>query len=57
MPPWFEIAVVILLASMAVSAIDLCFCFENISRNLAVALQLIGKSTDTKTKDGVPTVL
>jgi len=47
MPLWFEIAVAILLACIAVSAIDLCFCCENISRNLAVALQLIGKSAET----------
>ncbi len=43
MPLWFGIAVVVLLACIAVCVIDLCFCFENISRNLAVLVEVIGK--------------
>lgn len=35
MPLWFEIAVVVLLACIAVSVIDLCFQLESINPNFA----------------------
>jgi hypothetical protein len=34
MPLWFEIAVTVILAIIAVSLIDLCFQFESINRNI-----------------------
>ena len=35
MPLWFEIAVLVFLACIAVSAIDICFALESVNRNIA----------------------
>lgn len=35
MPLWFEIVVLVLLASIAVSLIDLCFALQNVTRNMS----------------------
>jgi hypothetical protein len=35
MPLWFEIAILVLLACIAVSLVDLCFQFESINKNFA----------------------
>ncbi len=35
MPLWFEIAVTVLLAIIAVSLIDLCFALESVTRNMS----------------------
>jgi hypothetical protein len=35
MPLWFEIALLVLLACIAVCLIDICFALESLSRNLA----------------------
>jgi|HubBroStandDraft_1064217.scaffolds.fasta_scaffold404227_2 hypothetical protein len=44
MPLWFEIAVLVFLGCIAVSLIDLCFCFENMSKNLSALVELVGRS-------------
>jgi hypothetical protein len=35
MPLWFQIVVLVLLACIAVSAIDLCFALDSLNRNFA----------------------
>jgi hypothetical protein len=35
MPLWFEIAVLVFLACIAVALIDICFALESLTRNLA----------------------
>lgn len=34
MPLWFEIAIVVLLAIIAVSSIDMCFALQSVTRNM-----------------------
>jgi hypothetical protein len=35
MPLWFEVAVLILLACIAVCGIDVCFALESVNKNIA----------------------
>jgi hypothetical protein len=35
MPLWFEISVLVFLACIAVSAIDICFALQSVNRNIA----------------------
>ena len=55
MPLWFEIAVLVLLASIAVALIDICFRLESVNRdfvNFAIRLETaIEGNPDTTLND------
>jgi len=46
MPLWFELAVLIFLACIAVSAIDICFALESVNRNIATGAERVREAIE-----------
>ncbi len=50
MPLWFEIAALVLLICIAVSAIDICFLLASLNRNICVMGSRLETAMGNKTR-------
>lgn len=56
MPLWFELAVLVLLACIAVSAIDICFALESVNKNIGVGAERLREVIENRSSSVSSTV-